>query len=95
MNIQNKINQKQLGALAKLKIPNDSEREQRLEIVRRLHNRDKVCQHFNTVGVSSDVPDYYDCVNCGYQLSESEIIDIKDQQQAWYADILEAEATGN
>ena len=36
------------------------------------------CNHKHTVRVSSDVPDYFECTNCGKQFSESDVEDRND-----------------
>ncbi len=39
------------------------------------------CKHLKTTRVSSDVPDYYQCDNCGKQFTESEVVELKDTRE--------------
>lgn len=58
-----------------------------------------ICDHLNTTRVSSDLPDYIECLDCHKQFTESEWIDFVSQyatEQDWFQhDMQENEATGN
>jgi hypothetical protein len=41
---------------------------------------DTTCGHSKVVRVSSDVPDYFECLKCGKQMSESEVVEREEEQ---------------
>jgi hypothetical protein len=38
------------------------------------------CGHSQVIRVSSDVPDYFECMKCGKQMSESEVVEREEEQ---------------
>ena len=45
------------------------------------------CNHKHTIRVSSDVPDYYQCENCGKQFDESQITGMEDRNDDSSGDV--------
>lgn len=60
-----------MGLIIKMSETEDS--FTRVFIADRIFDLLNECEHTKTTRVSSDVPDYYQCVQCNKQFSESEI----------------------